>query len=321
MAAETTMYKIKPIYDDYVVVDLPQSMYKMKDLHEFEDKSCDMTPEIKALNERQLKMLQDLEGLTKEVKLLSDSLGHKYGDTSCNTTKVNTKNEVIAAERIVKPVKLPPGVIDFVISQSLEQPSLSPVFIVELLRKNGSVVATPTHLHSSLNKTIPQYLLDVTGGLSGRTNVTVEKIVITFVWKNDPFCPSVMYSPTLQTRITGDANIARFLCRTLSPHLYNDDDLTTCMLIDNWLEQSVKVLHASAKEKDAVLKSLNSHLGKNDHLCNNRTTLADIVMLSAIIVNKKSFSTLPKNVKSWFIRHAHEFGSIIEKLEVPSSWK
>lgn len=44
---------------------------------------------MKALNEKQLKMLQDLEGLTKEVKLLSDSLGHKFGDTSCNTTKVS----------------------------------------------------------------------------------------------------------------------------------------------------------------------------------------------------------------------------------------
>ena len=63
------------------------------------------------------------------------------------------------------------------------------------------------------------------GGLSGRLQHHVENIVLTFVWKDDPFCPSLMQSPLLQTRIIGDVNIGCYLCQILYPQLYDENNI------------------------------------------------------------------------------------------------
>ena len=80
--------------------------------------------------------------------------------------------------------ELPDGIHDFVISVSPTQPALSAILIAELLKSCGINVSTPNQKHSSLQQDIPVNFLAAMGGLSGRPQHHVEKIVLTFVWKD-----------------------------------------------------------------------------------------------------------------------------------------
>ena len=81
-------------------------------------------------------------------------------------------------------------------------------------------------------------LLVVISGLVRRANAC---LIIFNLCDLDPFSPSLMFSPLHQTRIYGDDNIGRYLCRVLHPDFYNDNDTVTALLIDRWLENSRQV--------------------------------------------------------------------------------
>ena len=68
------------------------------------------------------------------------------------------------------------------------------------------------------------------------------------------------------------------------------------------------------------MKNLNAHLGQNTLIFGDLITVADLVMLSSILVNKSHFQTLPKNVKRWLTYLSSLLGSIINQLNVPSTW-
>lgn len=90
----------------------------------------------------------------------------------------------------------------------------------------------------------------------------------------------------------------RYIARLLGFNYENDPILST--QIDDWLETAhSSVIHGSNKERQSVLKSLNSHLGKNSYLVGNSVTLADIIIWSAL-VQTKLHKDLPANVSKWY---------------------
>ena len=77
--------------------------------------------------------------------------------------------------------------------------------------------------------------------------------------------------------------------------------------------------NGNSKEKDAALKSLNAHLGRNQgFLCAGRFTLADLAVLSALLGARSNFKSLPKNAKAWFQTMASIFN--LNNFDVPSAW-
>jgi len=291
------MNNLKPV-NKKDAIDLPSCMYNVKSIHEDANKSdieAGMSPDMKAIHQRQTKILNQLNQLTKEVEIISQKVGHKFGEQAETTIKSATTKQ----SKVFPEPKLPPGLLDYVISVSPDNPSISPVLIALILRARGIAVSTPTQLHSSLTESIPDRFLQLCGGLRGRVQVNQTKVNFTFVWKKEAFGPSLLYSPHLQTRIYGDINIARYLTRTFLPDLYDETDVCAVTQIDHWLEYSRQILHGSTKEKDAALKSLNARLGQHEHICNDAMTLADVVTLSAVLTKCEKFQALPKNIKTW----------------------
>lgn len=291
-------------------------MYKMASLHEENLASNNETlnPRMKQLEERQLSILQKLANLENEVKQISCQLGHNYGDPAPVKTIAST-----ASPPSSEPIKLPNGTLDFVISVSANSPdsALSPYIIGEILKRRGVDVAFPTHVHSSCKNSIKstQHKCLSTSRLKTSTKA---KVNFTFIFKEDPFTPNVMYSPISQTKIIGDVNIARYLCRFLVPNLYDENDLNSVANIDQWLDIARRMSQGSSKEKDGCMKTLNAYFGKkHTYLCSGRLSLADVSIFSSILGNTSSFQSLPKNVKPWFESMVSSVG---QNFNVPSNW-
>lgn len=83
--------------------------------------------------------------------------------------------------------ELPEGTIDFVISISTKQTSLSPLLIGDLLKNRGVDIAIPTHIHSSC-ETIPETLQAYGKTATGRLGAsTTSKVFLTIVLKEGKY--------------------------------------------------------------------------------------------------------------------------------------
>lgn len=310
------MYSLKPVYTD-TKVEMPTCMYAMKSLHgesgEMQTIPATNDPDLQALMDRDQKISADLAQLTNEMKKLSEELGHTFGESS-PIVPSSSNNKMKMSSNLE--TTLPKGVCDLVISVSPSRPSLSSILIAEVLKSNGIHVAMTVQKHSSLKEDIPGYM----GAVRGRTQVNVEKVVFTYVWKEDLLTPSVMQSPLRQAKIVGDANVGRFLCRMLCPQLYDESNIDNATLMDKWIDLSVQMTNGSNKEKEAVMKEMNSYLGKNDYFCGVTLTLADITLLAAVLSNMNSFKAVPKNVKKWLGSMKEIFGDFFVKFSLPATW-
>lgn len=243
-----TMYSLKPVYTD-TKVEMPTCMYAMKTLHggdsEMQPMLTSSDPDMQALMDRDRKIAVELEQLTNEMKKMSEELGHKFGESSPVVPTSASNNKVKVSPNLE--TVLSKGVCDFVFSVSPARPSLSSILISEVLKSNGIHVAMPVQKHSSLNEDIPAYM----GEARGRIQENVDKIVFTYVWKDDLFTPSVMQSPLRQAKIVGDANVGRYLCRLLCPQLYDESNIENATISDKWIDLSVQMTNGNKKEKDA----------------------------------------------------------------------
>jgi len=309
------MYQMRPLHQ-VENIPVPSVMYQMKSLHEVVETD---DPDMKTLLEKDRKIADDLVALTNEVKELSLKLGHTFGQPSTTTTGMKSITE--GTRKLQLSTNLPNGITDLVISTSVAQPAFSAALIGEFLQQHGIHTAMIAQKHSSLVTDVPENYLAVTNGLGSRLQHTVDKLAFTFVWKaSDPFTPSLMHSPSIQTRVMGDANIARYLARLLVPQLYNEDDVAGVAAIDRWIDSAVQLYNGNSKEKDSVVKAMNSHLGKNDYFCGGSVTLADVTLLGALLANSDHVKTLPKNAKKWFQNMSSHFGNTISRFGVPATW-
>ena len=108
----------------------------------------------------------------------------------------------------------------------------------------------------------------------------------------------MMVSPSVQSAIHGEGNIARYLARSLEPS-YEDLDAATATEIDTLVDMATgQLLKGNSKEKASILRSLNSKLGKNTWLVGSGMSLADIVMWSVLHQTGQAEGA-PTNVKTW----------------------
>ncbi len=111
--------------------------------------------------------------------------------------------------------------------------------------------------------------------------------------------PELKVSANSQTPIQGEANVARYLARLISPR-YDDGAVQHVCAIDDLLDlASFNILGGSSKEKAAALRSLNSTLGKNEWLApTGEMSVADAVVWSALHQAQMT-NGAPGNVQKW----------------------
>ncbi|XP_074925328.1 aminoacyl tRNA synthase complex-interacting multifunctional protein 2 isoform X3 [Chelonoidis abingdonii] len=181
---------------------------------------------------------------------------------------------------------------DIVINANPSQPPLSLLVLHSLLCERYKILSA-VHTHSSV-KCVPENLLKCFGEQNRKQSRHEYKLGFTLIWKNVPK-PQMKFSIQTMCPIEGEGNIARFLF-SLFDQKHN---AVTSTLIDSWVDTAIfQLKEGSSKEKAAVLRSMNTTLGKTPWLGGNELTVADIVAWCALQQTSCS-NGVPANVQKW----------------------
>jgi len=111
-----------------------------------------------------------------------------------------------------------------------------------------------------------------------------------------------MVSPGKQTPVVGEANIARYLARLLTPRYDDvDSDIVRATQIDSLLDYAAVLLHSNCDMPSAV-KSLGQLLARKKWFVgSDGLSLADIVIWSTI-KQRRLAAAVPDNVRQWLAK-------------------
>ena len=133
-------------------------------------------------------------------------------------------------------------------------------------------------------------------------------IVLTLVWIGEKGLPTLKVTGP-QTPLYGDHTIAKYLCRLYAADMYEGLSAELATEVDQWINSFfMQLLSGSSKERQSVLKALNSHFGKSRWLVGDKVSLADIVAFS-YLTNREVLGEikLQKNVTEWIKQTRLEF--------------
>ncbi|XP_048408023.1 aminoacyl tRNA synthase complex-interacting multifunctional protein 2 [Stegostoma tigrinum] len=289
------MYKVNSYLRSDDFIDLPTCMYKVPNIHRSaaEAQNADEYPALENLELRQteiLKRLYDLkavvDGLSKTVLTPDADLDIAEIDQACLVPKIHT----IANLNSVLGKSL--GVLqDIVINANPSEIPLSLLVLHGLLCQQYKVLSS-VHVHSSVQN-VPSKLWNCLGEGNCSHSRRGYQLGFTLVWK-DVHKPQMKFSVQSTCSIEGEGNVARFLFALLGRE-YNAVISTQ---IDNWADVAIfQLKKGSNKEKAAVLRSLNSALGKNPWLVGVDLTLADVMVYCAL--KQAELANVPANVQRW----------------------
>ncbi|XP_041829641.1 aminoacyl tRNA synthase complex-interacting multifunctional protein 2 isoform X1 [Melanotaenia boesemani] len=301
------MYQVKPVCGGDIKIDLPTCMYKLPNVHAQQGKRCasehalqngEVEPAVKALEARQDEIMRKLyelkaavEGLAKTVMTpdadldatVSSSLSFQSSTTFKGTTDLDTLlGKDVGALR------------DIVINANPAQPPLTLLVLHSLLCERYRVLST-VHVHSSVAGVPPQLLSCLGPRHADSYARHMFQLGFTLIWKDVPKL-QMKFSVRNMCPIEGEANVARFLFKLLAPYP-NDPALAT--LVDSWVDIAFfQLAEGSSKERAAVLRALNSALGRSHWLSGPEFSLADIACYCCVL-QSGSASAAPANVQRW----------------------
>lgn len=292
------MYKLEPHNSGDIMVDLPSCMYRLPNVHQGpcghpEQDGAD--PAIQALESRQEDILKRLYELKAAVDGLSKMIQTPDADldvtdiiqADARATSVPRKADLDAILG-----KDHGALRDIVINANPSLPPLSLLILHSLLCERYQVLSA-VHTHSSVTN-IPEPLLKCFGDQLNKKSRQDYQLGFTLIWKDVPK-PQMKFNIQNMSPIEGEGNIARFLFSLLGDTF----SAVTATLIDSWVDTAIfQMREGSSKEKAAVLRAMNSALGKTPWLVGNELTIADIVSWCAIQQSGNTTS-VPANVLKW----------------------
>ncbi|KAM7372080.1 hypothetical protein PAMP_009275 [Pampus punctatissimus] len=303
------MYQVKPICGGDIKVDLPSCMYKLPNIHAQQGNSCtsehafqngEVDPAVKALEARQDEIMRKLyelkaavEGLAKTVTTpdadldltVSSSLSSQ--SSSSTTFKGTADLDTLLGKDL--------GALrDIVINANPAQPPLTLLVLHSLLCQRYRVLST-VHVHSSVTSVPPQLMSCLGPRHADSYARQLFQLGFTLIWKDVPKL-QMKFSVQNMCPIEGEANVARFLFKLLAPY---PSDPALATLVDSWVDTAFfQLVEGSAKERAAVLRTLNSSLGRNPWLAGPEFSLADIACYCCVLQSGPASST-PTNVQRW----------------------
>ncbi|KAM9392023.1 aminoacyl tRNA synthase complex-interacting multifunctional protein 2 [Pholidichthys leucotaenia] len=303
------MYQVKPVCAGDIKVDLPTCMYKLPNVHAQHGSSCapehalqngEVDPAVKALEARQDEIMRKLyelkaavEGLAKTVTTpdadldltVSSSLSSQ--SPSCTIFKGTTDLDTILGKDL--------GALrDIVINASPKQPPLTLLVLHRFLCQRYRVLST-VHVHSSVSDVPPQLLSCLGPRHADSYARSLFQLGFTLIWKDVPKL-QMKFSIRNMCPIEGEANVARFLFKLLAPY---PSDPALATQVDSWVDTAFfQLAEGSTKERAAVLRALNSALGRNPWLVGSELSLADIACYCCFLQSGSASSSLT-NVQRW----------------------
>ncbi|XP_062999133.1 aminoacyl tRNA synthase complex-interacting multifunctional protein 2 isoform X2 [Elgaria multicarinata webbii] len=255
----------------------------------------EVDPSLQALESRQEEILRRLYELKAAVDGLSKMI--QTPDADFDVTNIIQADEhaplAASAAELDNLLGKDYGALkDIVINANPSLPPLSLLVLHSLLCENYKILSA-VHTHSSV-KSVPENLLKCFGEQTKKQSRHEYQLGFTLIWKDVPK-PQMKFSIQTMCPIEGEGNIARFLFSLLG----QKHNAVTATLIDSWVDTAIFQLQGgSAKEKAAVLRSMNAALGKTSWLVGNELTVADIVAW-CMLQQTKSTNGVPANVQKW----------------------
>ncbi|KAI5097344.1 aminoacyl tRNA synthase complex-interacting multifunctional protein 2, partial [Silurus meridionalis] len=298
------MYKVKPICPGDIKIDLPTCMYKLPNIHAQPGSSCaehalqngEVDPALKALEVRQDEIMRKLYELKAAVDGLAKTVTTPDADMDVSTlSQTTTASSFTGTADLDALLGKDPGALrDIVINANPASPPLSLLVLHGLLCQSYRVLSS-VHTHSSISSVPPQLLTCLGPRHAESYSRQQFQLGFTLIWKDVPKV-QMKYSTQSMCPIEGEANVARFLFRLLG--LEPKDPIVATQL-DSWVDTAFfQLAEGGSKERAAVLRSLNSALGRSAWLLGHEPSLADIVCACCILREGQALST-PANVQRW----------------------
>ncbi|CAJ0967989.1 unnamed protein product [Ranitomeya imitator] len=310
------MYKVQPYNSGDMKVELPSCMYRLPNVHQspcghHEQDGSD--PALQALESKQEDILKRLYELKAAVDGLSKMI--QTPDADLDVTDIIQADESAATSCCKADLDSILGkdygaLRDIVINANPSVPPLSLLILHSLLCERYHVLSA-VHTHSSVTN-IPEPLLKCFGDQVQKKSRKDYQLGFTLIWKDVPK-PQMKFSIQNMCPIEGEGNIARFLFSLLGETF----SAVTATLIDSWVDIAIfQMREGSSKEKSAVLRAMNSALGKTPWLVGNELTVADIVSWCAI-QQCGSSTTVPANMLKWMkaCENLPSFNAVLKLLK------
>jgi len=269
--AGITMYAMKPVFELDAALEVPSCMYSLPVIQSSVripgvGAGDDSGPPgaLQALEARQDTILARLEKLKAEVAAYKKSLGLS------ETVMTSSSSSQLSAPSGKTP--------DLVVRCSPSHPAHSLQGVCRLLKGAGLSVHTSCHTHSSVS-TLPPVLASFLP-LSDVSR-TQAQVRMTLIWKEVGRDAELMVSPLTQTLIKGEANILRYIAR-LFPSLLPYESLSPLTEVDAMLDTISSLVWAAPRERQPLMRTLVTNLGKSSYLSGNSLSITDLALYSAI---------------------------------------
>ncbi|KAJ7989719.1 hypothetical protein DPEC_G00307440 [Dallia pectoralis] len=303
------MYQVKPIIGGDIKIDLPTCMYKLPNVHMQESASCysehalqnrgtEEDAVVRALEARQDEIMCRLYELKAAVDGLAKTVTTPDADVDQTVTTL-PQNPISTTFRGTSDLDSLLGrdlgaLRDIVINANPAHPPLTLLVLHAMLCQQYRVLSS-VHVHSSVSA-VPAQLLTCLGRRHADSSARQSfQLGFTLIWK-DVSKLQMKFSIQNMCPIEGESNVARFLFRLLAPY---PSDPALATLVDSWVDTAFfQLVDGSAKERAAVLRALNSALGRSPWLTGPEPSLADIACYCCVLQTGPPSST-PANVQRW----------------------
>ncbi|KAM9843745.1 aminoacyl tRNA synthase complex-interacting multifunctional protein 2 [Aulostomus maculatus] len=304
------MYQVKPTSGGDVKTDLPTCMYKLPNIHAQQGSSCttehalqngEVDPAVKALEARQDEIMRKLYELKAAVEGLAKTVTTPDADLDLTVSSSLSSSQISSSTTFKGTAGLDTllgkdlgALRDIVINATPKQPPLTLLVLHSLLCQSYRVLST-VHVHSSVTSVPPQLVSCLGPRHADSYARQLFQLGFTLIWKDVPKL-QMKFSVQNMCPIEGEANVARFLFKLLAAY---PADPALATMVDSWVDMAFfQLAEGSAKERAAVLRSLNSALGRNPWIIGPEFSLADIACYCCVIQSGSS-SAAPANVQRW----------------------
>ncbi|XP_034395259.1 aminoacyl tRNA synthase complex-interacting multifunctional protein 2 isoform X1 [Cyclopterus lumpus] len=303
------MYQVKPVCGSHMETELPTCMYRLPNVHAQQGGSStsehalqngEVDPAVKALEARQDEIMRKLyelkaavEGLAKTVTTPDADLDLTVSSSLSSQSPTSTTFKGVTDLDTLMGKDL--GALrDIVINANPAHPPLTLLVLHSVLCQRYRVLST-VHVHSSAASVPPQLLSCLGPRHADSYARQMFQLGFTLIWKDVPKL-QMKFSVQNMCPVEGEANVARFLFKLLSPY---PSDPAVATLVDSWVDMAFfQLAEGSAKERAAVLRALNSALGRSPWLAGPEFSLADIACYCCVLQSGPASST-PTNVQRW----------------------
>lgn len=310
MNGPTKMYLMKPIVNHDFIVELPQCMYRKKNIHrprntadgtedhvsssdkklDIFDQNCEGIPGMAELEAKQNSILEQLAHLKKQIYSLKHDLNIQ-NDSSSNEIPVLVKHPNPKSNKNTIPENI-------AINVNPASPPYSLEVLQRLLQNEIGLVVT-SYIHSSV-VSLPEPVSQLKESLVNfKPKSGIPVIKIRLIWKNLNSNGEFLLS---HTPMVGEVNLLRFISRLTSSDLNYESDPNS-VEVDSILDHCYLLVRAKTKtERTNILQVFNKSLSKSQWLVGKtRAGVADIAAYSAI---KQSVAPndLSVNLGKWYER-------------------